>query len=260
MIKRVNSTGRRRIGKDHVQIELHEGPPRRFDAEVQVSGFDNHPEAAVVLEATCAGSNQVCRFEWGSVGNLRPTENRLMPGLDGANVYFTLKVIDRSEDFGRILGLADNIRPVKAETKAGSGRRGILPVEPAELGDELWRLEYRTEDVFLLVNQRVDGLVDRIRYDSAIYPLIYPTIVRDVLHQALEAQLDDDDDADRWPALWLRFAQDLHPERTKPPAAEGEDERREWVSEVVKSFCRDHALRERFVRVAGDKRSWEESP
>ena len=57
MIKRVNSTGRRRIARDHVTIEVFDDNPRSFNALIDLAGFDAPHDAAVVLEAMCAGSS-----------------------------------------------------------------------------------------------------------------------------------------------------------------------------------------------------------
>ncbi len=261
MIKRVNSTGRRRIGSDHVTIEVHEGQDARtFDAEIKLKGFEDSPEAAVVLEATCAGSNTIRRYAWGTVGQLMPPEDRALRDLHGENVFFSLKVIDRSERFGRILGLAENIRPLKAGPKTATGRRGILPVEKADLGDELWKLDFRSEDVFLLVNQNIPGLSERVRFDATIYTLIYPAIIRQVLQRALDEQTDDDEDSERWSVLWLKFGRRLHPEGLQPPVSEDDDERDEWISEIITAFCREHSLREKFTQASGSGEAWEETP
>ncbi|NMC21376.1 MAG: hypothetical protein GYA33_13270 [Thermogutta sp.] len=261
MIKRVNSTGRRRIGSDRVTIVVHEEQdPRTFDATIDLKDFEAPQDAAVVLEATCAGSNTIRRYSWGTVGQLLPPEDRTLRDLHGKNVFFSLKVIDRSERFGRILGLAENIRPSKAGPKTATGRRGILPVEEADLGDELWKLEFRSEDVFLLVNRRIQGLSGRVSWDASIYSLIYPAIIREILQRALDEQTDDEEDSDRWPVLWLKFARRLHPEGLEPPESEDVSEREEWISEVVSAFCREHSLREKFIQAAGVAEASEDMP
>ncbi|MCH8148408.1 MAG: hypothetical protein IH987_10505 [Planctomycetes bacterium] len=258
MIKRINSTGRRRIARDHVVIEVFDDSPRSFNASIDLAGFDAPAEAAVVLEATCAGSNTISRFEFGTVGEPAPQKRRILQDLHGENVFFSLKVIDRSERLGRLLGLAEHIRPLKGGAKTATGRKGILPVEKADLGDELWRLEFRVEDVFLLVNERIPDLADRVRFDAALYSLIYPSIIREVLYRAFDEQRDSDEDDERWPTLWLRFAHRLHPEQESPPEDEDDEVRQEWIGEVVSAFCRDHSLREKFSQAAGGQ-GWEEA-
>ena len=76
MIKRVNSTGRRRIPRERVSIEVFDGDPRTFDAVIDLADFEAPADAQVVLEAACAGSNTIPRFNWGTVGKLVPDTNR----------------------------------------------------------------------------------------------------------------------------------------------------------------------------------------
>ena len=242
MIKRVNSTGRRRVPRERIMIEVFDGDPRTFDATIDLSGFDAPEDAQVVLEATCAGSSTIPRFDWGSVGNLRPAANRQLTGLAGRNVFFSLKIIDRTGDAGKILGLAEVIRPVKGGEKTATGRRGILPIESSDLGHEPWRLEFRSEDVYLLVNEKIPDLKDRVRNDPQVYSLIYPPVIRAILARAMDEPVDDDDAADHWATLWLRFGSALHPEKRQPPNGGTDSESEEWISDVVEAFCRDHDL------------------
>jgi hypothetical protein len=247
MIKRINSTGRRRIPGDRVVIEVVDGTPRTFNATVDLEGFDAPPDAEIVLEATCAGSNTILRFPWGTVASPLPADDRTLRDLNGRNVFFALKVVDRTQKFGRILGLAENVRPIKGGNRTETGRRGILPVESADLGQELWRLDFRTEDVFLLVNASVPGLADRVRSDPLVFGLVYPAVIREVLDRALEEQVDDDEDnSDSWASLWRAFGKTLHPERVAAPDRDDEDECREWIDDVVAAFTEQHQLAAKF--------------
>lgn len=259
MIKRVNSTGRRRIPQQNVQIEVLDGDPRSFTAAIDLSAFSAPNDAKLVLEATCAGSSQVLRFEWGTVAKPAPPPNRFLPGLTGQHVLFTLKIIDGSDPFRRLLGVAEHIRPVRGGKKTATGRQGILAVElSGDLGDEPWGLEYRTADVFLLINEKLPFLRDQLRADPLVCLLIYPQVVRQILKQALSDGAEDDS-PDAWQARWLGFARQLHPEGSAVPQHEDADEQDEWIRAVVNQFCRQHELLERLIRRAGEA-GWEELP
>lgn len=258
MIKRVNSTGRRRIPQQNVQIEVFDGDPRSFDASINLTGFAVPDDARLVMEATCAGSSRVARFEWGTVASPTPPPDRLLQGLAGQHVYFTLKIVDGRDPFRRLLGVAENIRPLKGGKKTATGRQGILPVElSGDLGDEPWRVEYRPADVFLLINDKLSFLRDQLRSDPLVYSLIYPQVVRQVLKQVLSDKADDDL-PDAWQTRWRAFAVQLHPERLAPPDDEGAEEQDDWIDEVVNQFCRQHELRQRMTRRAGEA-GWEDS-
>lgn len=248
MIKRVNFTGRRRIPRERVQIEVFDGAPRTFNAVIDLSEIAMPPQAAVFLEAMCAGSNVVERIDCGDVGDLKPLQGRRLETIEGENVFFALKVIDRTERFGRILGVAENIRPERAGKQTAAGRRGILPIEPKDLGEELWRLEFGENDVFLLVNSGVPNLVERARCDPLFYSVVYPEVVRRVLREAFEQNADCDDEEDRWPTMWLRFGKGLHPEREAPPTGEDrEDEQGDWIEDVVTEFCKSHEMKSKYL-------------
>jgi len=250
MIKRVNSTGRKRIPRERIMIEVFDGDPRTFEATIDLSDFEAPKNAHVVLEATCAGSNTIPRFDWGTVGDLQPAANRQLTGLSGRNVFFSLKIIDRTERAGRILGLAEVIRPIKGGEKTATGRRGILPVESTDLGHEPWRLDFRSEDVYLLVNEKIPDLKDRVRADALVYSLIYPPVIRQILARAMDEPVDEDDGNDDWATLWLKFGCTLHSEKSKAPINGTEEDREEWISDVVDAFCRDHDLAGKLLRHA----------
>lgn len=259
MIKRVNSTGRRRIPQQHVQIEVFDGDPRSFDASIDLAGFAAPDDALLVMEATCAGSSRVARFEWGTVASPAPPANRLLLGLAGQHVLFSLKIIDASDPFRRLLGVAENIRPLRGGKKTATGRQGILPVELSDdIEDEPWRVEYRTSEVFLLINARLPFLRDQLRSDPLVYSLIYPQVVRQVLKQALADQADEDS-PEAWQTRWMSFAVQLHPDHEAPPAEDDSEEREQWINAIVSQFCRQHEFLQRLIRRSGET-SWEDLP
>src|SRR5262249_5795404 len=91
--------GCRRTPRGRVDIEVYDGQPRRFDATINLAEFQFLPHAAVVLEATCAGSSVIKRFEFGEVESIRAPQDRSLREIEGQNVFFALKVIDRTERF-----------------------------------------------------------------------------------------------------------------------------------------------------------------
>lgn len=237
MIKRVNFTGRRRIPRERVRVEVTDGPPRTFSASF-TPDKERFPVGAVVcLEVMAAGSNQVQRIEWGEVDRLEAIRDRALE-VEGRNVYFRLKVIDRSGQYGRILGIADQVRPVGAQAE------GILPIERRDLGEEAWRLDFGEQDVTLLINERPNGLFEEARSGCWFHALVYPMVLRMVLERILlvDRSTDaDDPDDDGWPARWLRFGRSLHPERMAPPSDdETPEEKESWIAAVVDQFTRKH--------------------
>lgn len=248
MIQRVNSLGRKRVRQSCVAIEVFDGSPRTFDAKISLEGQGFDDVASVVIEATSAGSSVVQRFECGKVGGLIQPKRLPLDQLTGQNVFFAVKIIDRSERVGRLLGLAENIRPEKTGDQTVSGRKGILPVERKPLGEQLWRLEYQEHDVFLIVNSEVTGLSESVRSDPVFYSLIYPEVVRQILTRAIARGGDIDANDDTWSTLWLNFGRKLHPTNDDPPMSDETDEIEEWVELIVDAFCKTHRLRSQYIK------------
>jgi hypothetical protein len=253
MIKRVNFTGRRRVPRDRVQIEVFDGNPRKFNATIDLNEIQLLPNAVVFLEAMCAGSNVIERITCGKVEELLPVQNRPLNEIDGENVFFTLKIVDcTTKPFGRIIGIAENIRPERAGKQTASGRRGILPIEPRDLGEELWQLEFKEKHVFLLVNKLVPGLVDRARSDPLFYSIVYPDVVRRILFKAFQEGVEIDDEEELWSVMWLRFGKGLHPARENPPTGpDREDEWEDWIEDVADAFCLKHEMKSKYLAAVG---------
>lgn len=190
MIKHVNFTGRRRISRSCAEIEVLNGSPRTFHAAIDLSATKMPPSAKVFLEAMCAGSSVVKRFDFGTVGQLQAPADLSLEEIEGANVFFSLKVVDiESDRFGRIIGLAENIRPLRAGDLTVTGRQGILPIDSASLGQEVWKLDFHEHEVFLLVNDSIPGLRDRPKQDPLFFATVYPAVVRMVLTEALDRRV-----------------------------------------------------------------------
>jgi len=251
VIKRVNSTGRKRIASEHVRIIVHDDTsPRTFDAEIDLSDFSAPSDAVVVIEAMCARSNVVSRFEWGSVGELVPPLRRDLTGLTGKSIFFSLKVIDRSQRFGRILGIAENLRPLLTSASNQTGRQGILPIEERDLGQRIWRLEFEGEHVVLVVNSRLPNFAHHLRSDPQVFGMIYPIVLEQVLKAAIESQPDTDDDLDPqgWPSRWLKFGRQIHPQHLAAPEA-ASDEYNEWVEGIVDEFCNQYRFCDKLIAI-----------
>ena len=100
MIRRVNFTGRKRIARNRVTIELVSGSPRTFHAKFDLSGYDFPLDAAVFLEATCAGSSHQTRFDCGTIGAITIPAERSLASVLGEEPFFNVKVVDQSGRIG----------------------------------------------------------------------------------------------------------------------------------------------------------------
>lgn len=245
MIKRLNFTARRRIARKHISVEIYDGSPPRFDATIDLTGTPMPADARVFLEALSTGSSIVRRFDFGRVSAITPPTQRVLTDIDLDHTFFALKVVeDDSPRVGRILGIAEQIRPRRAGKPAEPASRGILPIVECDgLGEQLWDVDLEGNDACLRVNKKVAGLKDRARHDPLFYAVVYPAVIRQILTRAIDEGAELDEASSRWQVLWLRFGKELHPFKESPPTREdGPEMQREWVDATLDAFCLRHTL------------------
>jgi len=252
MIRRFNFTGRRKLPHSIFEIWLEPGPSRRFMANVDLSQYDFPPEARLYFEASSSGSGIVLRFPWGTVAKPLPPPDpdRSLEDLPGDNATFTFKVVDESQDIGRILGIARGLSLTRgsADSRAGERRESLLPVNPVAMSQEVWRVSYREDTPWLEVNANIENIMNRVQGDPAFVSLVFPAVMREVLTEALIIRgIYDVEETDRWESRWLSFGQRFHPEQIPPPEEDDADTRREWIDQVVRGFCEHHSLKDAFV-------------
>lgn len=254
MIRRVNFTGRKRIAREKVNFEIRSGEPRSFSARLDLSAYSFPPTASVVIEATSAGSSKVERFECGVIRELQTVCDYTLVDTEGENILFTVKVVDRTGDFGKLLAIAERIRASESGRGSGASRIGLLPVEARDLGDEVWKLHFGERHVALLINKDIPGFMDRIRTDPLFIAVAFPHILRTILTKALEHVVESDQPDDRWESMWQQFGKEHHPTNVAPPEKTDDDlsgDWEEWVEEVTASFCKSHSLKQKYMAALG---------
>lgn len=254
MIKRLNYTDRSRIARNAVKIVVHEGEPRTFTADLNLDADRYDADARIYIEATSTGSPAVMRFDFGTVGEPAESGPRELTDISGERLLFSVKLVDTRERLGRLVALAEGIRPEGDGDERDAGRMGLLPVVHADLGQQVWRLMFDAQDATLLVNRNLPGIARIARSHGGFFALVYPECVRQVLERVLiverrvEVELEDHS----WPNLWLRFGIHWHPEQEQPPPVpdvvdEGaQEEIDRWLEEITRHFCEHFHTLERF--------------
>jgi hypothetical protein len=180
--RRFNSTGRTRIPRSHVEINLHEaldaGAFPIASATIDLAELDLPDSATVELEAYFRTSSM--RFPCGTVAAIAVPSSMVLSEIDrGGAVRFRLLVTD-ADRTGRIIAAADGLRPVRDRNSAD--RQSLLPLRENDLGDQLWKIDvdFRTGST-LLVNGTVPGLASRLREQALLQGLILPHALRMIL-------------------------------------------------------------------------------
>lgn len=241
---RINSTGRKRIHREHVRIQLYEAvgsQPPTFTADIQLPAeMRLDPSAKIYVEPYVKSSSM--RFDFGTVGQMTPPVNCVLSDIDaGATVLFRVKVVDETDEVGRILASANGIRP--EDDADGDDRRPLLPVRSANLGEEIWQLEIdREAGPTLVVNSRVPDLIETLKRDVFLQGVIYPAVVRRLVRDVFRADNGFEED-EGWVVDWKAwFATQLG-----RVIAEGETDDNEAVELLADDVAASFASKNRFA-------------
>lgn len=240
---RLNYTGRRRITRDRIGLELVEGEPNPLVTLVlDLKGQDLEPDAVASLEAH--RQTRFMRLDCGTVGKLVPLVNAPLTEFpDATGIQFRVKVTGPD---GQIIAAADKIRPHRPDV-GESPTEGLLPFRAEDLGQEIWRLDLDDDNPIVKVNNRLGDWKATVT-SMEFRVLVYPEIVRRIGGWLLDQA--DPDSAEGALADWRDFAQSLG---TDPTAAPDTDEARiEWINDLVDRFCTKHDLLNGYLSTVGE--------
>lgn len=242
-VRKFNYTARQRIRRSDVDIVIRRSPgsPSWFDASFDLRAYTFPPDAKVFIEAY--RQTTLMRFPWGSASVPVPPESRALTEFDcDVRILFRIKVTDVSGRTGVLLGVADQLHAREADEQPDR-RIPLLPPEPDDLGEELWRVDFEGEPA-LLVNRDVPDWKAVVRSESfraLVYPAALRTILTKILLRDSYAATDDHDD---WRSRWLLFATRI-PGAGGVPAAKEQYE--DWIESAVAAFARRFGMRTRYV-------------
>lgn len=235
MSRRLNYTERVKIRRSDARISLQfgeDGTASTFDLDLDLSRYDFPSDARLRVEAW--RGHAVQRWDIGTVAahDALSRAQRRLSGVPNSS-QFRVAVIT-TDGTGRILGLADRIRPVLP-------RRSLLPLREVEdLGNEVWRVSLGTGDDTerpeLQVNSAIPGISDLVRTDPSFRALVMPSVLREILTHMLFIGAGEPDEEGDPLHDWWRFAQRLAPSREEKPPGSVE-EQVEWINAVVDAFA-----------------------
>lgn len=134
---------------------------------------------------------------------------------------------------------------LRSPEELDDARIPLLPVLPADLGPELWRVDF--EDYPRLLLNTAAGNYKRIGLDPGFVAVVYPAALREVLGRILHREnYRDIDEPNDWQAQWLRFAAQVLGIGDPPADGEGADADDDWIEAAATAFARKHGLLEKF--------------
>ena len=247
-IKRVNSTGRKKIMREDAQIYIRPDPDGvlAFSARLQLTEYDLPSDARVFVEAY--RQTMYMRFEHGTVGEPQPAPGiplRLTEFRSPEGLLFRVKVTSTGERPGLLLAHVDQI-PMSNDDEEPDKRDELLPPVQADLGEEVWRLDFSgARGPLLLVNEKLEDWKATVA-SWGFRSLVFPAAMRLVLwHVVSERKVRDTEDPEDWGSRWLEFAHSL-PGAGELPDGDPDDfdpeEWAQWIESATESFSRQHQM------------------
>lgn len=259
MIKRINYTGRRRINKDDVSINVHQNGNAAATVSAQVSLVRYRFPATARIFVEAFRQTSLMRFEWGTVSEpIAPPDCALTDFQQTEGVRFRVKVVEEETIVGtnarRLLAVADRLSPhVLEETQ--SQAESLLPLVSADI-PEVWRVDFPADggEPVLEVNRELVPNPSALGRSEHFVSLVLPTVLRIVLtHVLLVEQYDGCDEGEDWRALWLRMARSCIgagrvPEMSRSNSGQmtNQADIEEWIETVVEMFARRFEVTTRF--------------
>jgi hypothetical protein len=244
MIKRLNYTKRQKIKSEHVGIAIREisGAAPVATVSVSLDDYELPVDAKVMIEAYRSASYM--RIGIGTVADYSKSHEFVMSEFSSPEgVLFRVKVIGPSSGLqheGPLLyAVADMVRPREGDEQDSDSEK-LIRFIPADLGGEIWRLDFEDGPVILFERDYWNDRSQIVR-SGWFFPLVLPTVLRESLRQALDDNYRATDDDD-WRSLWLRFALTIPGDGTLP----GEEDVEEWIDAKVAAFCRGQKMKDRF--------------
>lgn len=246
--RRINSTGRKRIAREDIDIRMlpnSADQPAFVTLQLEHADWKFPASADVILEAYQRSNGM--RFDCGTVGSPKiPAAIRLDELDPKSPILFRLKVVDGETKTGKLLGSAERLRPDSSDNDE-EGRRSLFPIVTRNIGHELWKVEITDAGPELVLNLKVPGFKQTMMDNPLLLGAVLPLAFRHVLKALCSDPTTHDDDDGSWEADWISFCLD---ELGLEDPSELESEAREaWVEEGVTKFCSEHEF-------ASRARSW----
>ena len=238
--RRINSTGRKRIGRGRIEINLLEyeaDEPLKARALLNLQGQGFPGNASVAIEAYHRSSGM--RFDCGTVDALNIPDPLILSEIDrSGSVLFRLKVVDSDVEQGRLLGSAERIKP--KDEGDSEGRRSIFPVYWRNIGDDVWKVEIEHGDSpALIINYRMSALSSFLFSSPIVLGILLPAALRFVLQELVSSSdTGESENEAGWKEEWFEYCRNELSLREDPRNFIDESRKRDWIDDAVKKFCK----------------------
>lgn len=242
MIRKFNYTGRKKLARDRVTISLaDERPYKSFTASLDLKGLGLSNDAKIYIEPYYKSS--FMRFPFGTVSEPITPESTILTDIPSTSIIqFRVKVVDETSNLGRIVRVANRIKPKNLEESGG--RMSILHIDwDQDLGQQIFRVSFPDNDYPRLeINRQIESAKELVKSDPIFRSLVFPVAVRQVAQRIASAwtEKEFEEEDSSWQSTWIRYIKNvLHVNiELEFEDSNNDDELDYWVEEVVAAFCR----------------------
>lgn len=234
MRRNIHLTGRRQLPQSAFDFRLADLNGQRVAALVlampeELKSYPSDAEIRVKLVENKLV--EVLRF--GTVG--RPASSATLQERSFAAPSCQVRVVRRGGNSdGMLLGST-----TPWTYSVGGQPDGILLFQPAKIAPRLWKLDIRPEEnPILYIDDRIPDAASWAKGNPVFAASILPHVISDVMQTILAVGALPEDG---WMADWIAWLKALIP-GCVPPFNGTEDERRNWIDEIVMAFSLKHAL------------------
>ncbi|MFZ2301418.1 MAG: hypothetical protein WAW10_06060 [Gallionella sp.] len=224
---RSNPTGLKEIDRSRVSISVSEVAGRRnFTLDrLDLKGIGLWESLKVIVVARAGNTN--VRYVMGTIAGLAH-DSRSLDGLDRSQPL-RFRVLLHDEGNPRLAASVENLR-----ARDDSQSESLLPMEPADLGERLWKLVLNEDGPVLQFNSTVFPSAAGAENYIPFGAMVLPEALRQVMERIADEPECLDDEGDPWSA-WAGWLDVIGSER--PPIDDDDDVKKAWCNQVVDHFC-----------------------
>lgn len=224
---RSNPTGLKEIDRSRVTISVSEIAGRRSFVldRLDLKDIDLAGDLKVFVVAKAGNTN--VRHDMGTASNFSH-ESKPLDGLDRSHPL-RFRILLHEAGNPRLLASIENLR-----ARDDSLSESLLPMEPADLGERLWKLLIDENGPILQFNSRVFPSAAGAENYIPFGALVLPEALRLVMEKIADEPRCLEDEGDPW-SMWGSWLDVIGAER--PPVDDDEEAKAMWCNLVVDRFC-----------------------
>lgn len=241
MRRTIGYTGRKKLDRSDVDVKLEETENGKRVSLVLAnhSAFDSMPTTCRVNLRLFEGQYSE-NITFGTLGEVRngvePVELENHEAFSAPSAQLRL-VEAEGERCGLVRGSTNRWRlRMEGEDSGGEASSGILPLRRMNIAPQVWILDIQENSYpTLYIDASIHDPYSWAESNTVFASCVLPVVVRDVFNEIFDLYSDT---GQQWVTDWIDWAEDLLKTNFDPNATD--EDRKEWIEDLIKAFCRQH--------------------